>query len=582
MLRPWSSCSSITLSARHILGRSHCLNASPKPVILKLTPSLPRRNSTHLHRHSVHPYPYPSSLHVNHKAYFSGQSANIDTCSQPTPSDAQRRTIYALSTPPGKGGVAVIRISGPDAHKVRKAVTRAVRPRATNKVPVPWVAELREVIDPVTRDKLDDGLVLFFKGPKSFTTEDVLELQVHSGRAVLSSILQALSKLPYCRPAQAGEFTRRAFEGGRVDLTQVEGLRDLIDAETEAQRRFAVNSVAGVQRARFDALRAQILDCLMYVEGFIDFGEDVDELGQEQMFEQGRFTARPCICAQEIIQSIRLHLSDNRRGEILRAGIKLAIFGPPNAGKSSLFNFLAERDAAIISPIPGTTRDVLSLTLDIGGLPVVLNDTAGIRKTTADVVERIGIERAGDVVGTSDVSICVLSLDEVLSRTAEGEAKIKIPEDVINHLKPDTIFLFNKSDLALDSLSSDDFWEPLKRALPQTAPDATPKPWNISLHTGEGTQEFLDGLASLLKDRYAFSETMSLDESPLVTQARHRDYLESTVRHLEEFKSFPLSQIDIAAESLRYAARAIGAVSGLGVSTEEVLGAIFSSFCVGK
>ncbi|KAF8845563.1 tRNA modification GTPase TrmE [Paxillus ammoniavirescens] len=524
------------------------------------------------------PYPYPSPVHANH---VSGQSAHINPFREPTPSDAQRRTIYALSTPPGKGGVAVIRVSGPHAFKVWKAVTRSVRTPATNKVPVPWVAELREVIDPVTREKLDDGLVLFFKGPKSFTTEDVLELQVHSGRAVLTSILQALSKLPYCRPAQAGEFTRRAFEGGRLDLTQVEGLRDLIDAETEVQRRVAMNSAAGIQRARFDALRAQILECLMYVEGFIDFGEDVDELGQGEMFEQA------CIRAQEIIKCIRLHLSDSRRGEILRTGIKLAIFGPPNAGKSSLFNFLAERDAAIVSPIPGTTRDVLSLTLDIGGLPVVLNDTAGIRRATAGVVERIGVERAGDVgyenisVVTSDVSICVLSLEEVASRTAEGDVEIKIPADVVKHLKPDTIFLFNKSDLALDALLGD-FLGPPNRSIPPTPPATMPKSWKISLHTGAGTQEFLDGLASFLKERYAFSETMSLDDSPLITQARHRDYLESAVRHLEEFKSFPLSQIDIAAESLRYAARAIGAVSGLDVSTEEVLGAIFGSFCVGK
>jgi len=312
----------------------------------------------------------------------------------------------------------------------------------------------------------------------------------------------------------------------------------------------------------------------MYVEGFIDFGEDVDELGQERMLEQA------CARAQDIIDCIRSHLSDNRRGEILRSGIKLVIFGPPNAGKSSLFNFLAERDAAIISPIPGTTRDILSLTLDIGGLPVVLNDTAGIRSTTDDTIERIGVERAGNVIETSDVSICVLSLPEIIPRTAEGEVKIIIPDDVIGHLKPDTVFLLNKSDLA--RVSTHDFREALNDTLLQHTSGTTRHFWSISLHSGEGTQEFLDGLASVLKERYAYTETMSLVESPLVTQARHRDYLESAVRHLEEFKSYPLSQIDIAAESLRYAARAIGAVSGSDVSTEEVLGAIFSSFCVGK
>lgn len=239
------SCSSIGRSVR---GRSlQSFFASPKPILPSVTPSFPHRNSTRpVHAHSLLPCPFQSFPH------------NGDL----TLSDAQRSTIYALSTPPGKGGVAVIRVSGPDARKVWRAVTRPLHASLINKPPIPRLAELRHVIDPLTGEKLDDGLVLFFKGefshlksfaiyinthigPKSFTTEDVIELQVHSGRAVLSSVLRALSRLPYCRPAQPGEFTRRAFEGGRVDLTQVEGLRDLIDAETDAQRRVAVSS-AGV------------------------------------------------------------------------------------------------------------------------------------------------------------------------------------------------------------------------------------------------------------------------------------------------------------------------------------------------
>lgn len=505
--------------------------------------------------------------------------------STPTLSDAQRRTIYALSTPPGKGGIAVVRVSGPRAVQVYRAVTRSARSQlkkgAAAETPRPWVAEFRDVVDPLTDEKLDDGIVLFFQGPKSFTTEDTLELQVHSGRAVLTSVLSALSKLPYCRPAAPGEFTRRAFEAGRLDLTQVEGLRDLIDAETEVQRRLAVGGAGGVQRAKFMALRGMILDCLMYVEGFIDFGEDVDELGQEDMLDNAR--AR----AQEIIDTIQSHLGDNRRGEILRSGIKLAIFGPPNAGKSSLFNFLAERDAAITSPIPGTTRDVLTLTLDIGGLPVVLNDTAGIRKMTGDVVEQIGVERAGDVVETSDVSICVLSLEETISlapSTTHQDITITLPNDVLSHLKSDTIFVLNKTDL-IRGPAQPSIREALRRALSPTMRDPsghTPHVWTLSLRTGEGTREFLDGLAEVLKERVAYSELMSAEDAPLITHARHRDYLESAVRHLAEFQAFPLSQIDIAAESLRYAARAIGSVSGVDVSTEDVLGAIFSSFCVGK
>jgi tRNA modification GTPase len=426
----------------------------------------------------------------------------------------------------------------------------------------------RHVVDPETEERLDDSLVVFFKGPKSFTTEDTLELHIHSGRAVLSAVLRALAKLPYCRPAAPGEFTRRAFEGGRLDLTQVEGLRDLIDAETEAQRRVAVSGAEGTARARYAALRSQILECLVFVEGFIDFGEDVDELGQETMIREAHDRAL------NIINSIRFHLDDNRRGEILRSGIKLAIFGPPNAGKSSLFNFLAQRDAAITSPIPGTTRDVLTLTLDIGGFPVVLSDTAGLRETL-DTVEQIGVGRAGNTVKEADLSLCVLSLPDVLS--SSENALVRIPDEVKGHLKTDTLFLLNKSDTiaslppnqSLTFMEYGDGYDNSKR----------PKFWTASLRTSEGTQSFLDGLAQVLRTRYSdgFDHT-----SPLITHARHRDFLEQAVMHLEEFIAFSPSEVDIAAESLRYAARAIGSVSGLDVGVEEVLGGIFSSFCVGK
>ncbi|KIK20725.1 hypothetical protein PISMIDRAFT_105312 [Pisolithus microcarpus 441] len=545
-----------------------------------------------LHRH-VHAGRRPIGGAIQERDH-----SDVTLTRTPILSDAQRRTIYALSTPPGKGGIGVVRVSGPDAIRVYRAVTRSVRSSAAlsmreEETPTPWVAEYREIIDPGTGEKLDDGIVLFFKGPKSFTTEDIVELQVHSGRAVLTAILTALSKLHFCRPAEPGEFTRRAFEGGRMDLTQLhflEGLRDLIEAETEAQRKIAVNGVGGTQKAKLESLRAKILDCLMYVEGFIDFGEDVGELGQEDMLENARTRA------QEIIDTINSHLRDNRRGEILRSGINLAIFGPPNAGKSSLFNFLAERDVAITSPIPGTTRDVLTLTLDIGGLPVVLNDTAGLRKLTDNAIEKIGVERAGGVVEGSDVSICVLSLEEVISIVPSsdqraGRIMLTLPADVLAHLKPHTTFLFNKADLTREvtGLSREslehEVRDALIRALPVPAQQKGPcvaHMWIVSLRTGEGTVEFLDGLACLLRERVAYSESMSAEDAPLITQARHRDYLESAVKFLEEFQEFPLSQIDIAAESLRYAARAIGSVSGIDVSTEDVLGAIFSSFCVGK
>lgn len=506
-----------------------------------------------------------SSSQLDATGYASHAHTTLCAKSEATLSDAQRRTIYALSTPPGKAGIAVIRISGPDALEVWQRVTRRNKSGA---VPTPWMFQRRHVVDPETEERLDDSLTVFFKSPKSFTTEDTLELHIHSGRAVLSAVLRALAKLPYCRPAVPGEFTRRAFEGGRLDLTQVEGLRDLIDAETEAQRRVAVSGAEGAARARYAALRSQILECLVFVEGFIDFGEDVDELGQEAMIKEAHNRAL------NIINSIRSHLHDNRRGEILRSGIKLAIFGPPNAGKSSLFNFLAQRDAAITSPIPGTTRDVLTLTLDIGGFPVVLSDTAGLRETL-DTVEQVGVGRAGNAVKEADLSLCVLSLPDVLS--SRDNALVRIPDEVKNHLKPDTLFLLNKSD-TIESL-------PLNQSLTFTDHDNNYNNskrlqfWTASLRTSEGTQSFLDGLAQVLRSRYSdgFDYT-----SPLITHARHRDMLERAVMHLEEFIAFSPSEVDIAAESLRYAARAIGSVSGLDVGVEEVLGGIFSSFCVGK
>jgi len=294
----------------------------------------------------------------------------------------------------------------------------------------------------------------------------------------------------------------------------------------------------------------------------------VDELGQEAMINKAHDRA------QNVIDSIRTHLDDNRRGEILRSGIKLAIFGPPNAGKSSLFNFLAQRDAAITSPIPGTTRDVLTLTLDIGGFPVVLSDTAGLRETV-DTVEQIGVSRACNTVEQADLSLCVLSLPDVLS--SSGSVQVRLPEGVKALRKPDTLFLLNKSDTITTLPPKDSF--AFQEYNNDCDSNTQLKFWTVSLRTSEGMQLFLDGLAEVLRTRYADGIDCP---SPLITHARHRDFLEQAVMHLEEFIAFPPSEIDIAAESLRYAARAIGSVSGLDVSVEEVLGGIFSSFCVGK
>ncbi|RDX53010.1 tRNA modification GTPase TrmE [Lentinus brumalis] len=476
-------------------------------------------------------------------------------------SDAQRRTIYALSTPPGKAGVAVIRVSGPDALEVWRGLVKTRgegKGKAKACEPEPWKMHRCEIVHPGSGDVLDDGLAVFFKGPRSFTTEDVLELHVHSGRAIISSVLNAISLFPFCRPAERGEFTRRAFEGGRLDLTQVEGLRDLIDAETETQRKLALRTAGGSTRARLEELRNETIQCLALVEALIDFGEG-EEI-EEGVFEQAR--AR----VLKLHDTIRHHLSDNRRGEIMRSGVRLAIFGPPNAGKSSLLNFLAQREAAIVTPVPGTTRDILELSLDIGGLPVIVADTAGLRKTD-DIVESIGVDRAKQLVESSDVSLCVLSASDVLVRSQGGDWDLRLPSTVAPLVKDDTFILLNKTDLLPPS------------ALAQLPSGTT---WAVSLSTGHGTQAFMDSFARALHNRYSLLAENGLEaDEPLITHARHRAHLENALEFLEAFLETPPEDVVFAAEELRYAAQAIGKISGV-IDVEDVLDAVFRDFCIGK
>ncbi|CCM04020.1 uncharacterized protein FIBRA_06177 [Fibroporia radiculosa] len=485
-------------------------------------------------------------------------------------SDAQRRTIYALSTPPGKAGVAVIRISGPDAQDVWRGMVKTGsggegRAAHGQQSPEPWKMHRCRVVHPSSTAILDDGLAVLFVAPKSFTTEDVLELHIHSGRAVISSVLAALSQFPFTRPAEPGEFTRRAFEGGRLDLTQVEGLKDLINAETESQRRAALMAAGGASRNRLERLRQQIIKCLSLVEALIDFSEDEDI--EDGVFDKGKDLA------EEISQTIRAHLSDSWRGEIMRSGVRLAIFGPPNAGKSSLLNFLAQREAAIVTPIPGTTRDVLELSLDVGGLPVVIADTAGIRKTT-DHVESIGVERAKKAVESADVALCVLSLPDILQDLPLPDISpcTTVPS-VSSMIKRDTFVLFNKTDMV--DVASPEVQHIMSAVNARNI-------WPISLTTGEGADTFLDEFARALRERYdVLQEDASNHNMPLITNARQRTHLESALRYLEASLSYSSKDVVLAAEELRYAVRAVGKISGH-IDTEDILDAVFREFCIGK
>ncbi|KAF7354962.1 tRNA modification GTPase TrmE [Mycena sanguinolenta] len=509
----------------------------------------------------------------------------------PALSDAQRATIYALSTPPGKAGVAVVRVSGPNAIDVWSKLVKTRK----RQLPEPWKMERCQVVHPETGEILDDGLAVFFKAPRSFTTEDVVELHIHSGRAIISSVLAALSRLPYCRPAEAGEFTRRAFHGGRLDLTQVEGLKDLVDAETEGQRRLALRAagvgeiyacrrvdyeshknIKGATRVQFEQLRTEIIGCLAKLEALIDFGEGEDI--EEGVYEEARDRAF------KLKSTIQSYLQDSRRGEILRSGVRLTIFGAPNAGKSSLLNFFAQREAAIVTPVPGTTRDILELSLDIGGIPVIVSDTAGLRKTV-DPVELIGVERARKAIDAADIALCVVSCED-LDRGDGEDCPVEFPEAVRALIGDDTFILFNKSDLLTTKRDKSNL--------------AGPHRWTTSLKTGDGTTEFLASFAKALQKkwellqtsftlsidiprnlRYALSDNGDSGSTPFITHARHRVHLKSAVQFIDGFLATSPDDIVLGAEELRYAARAVGKVSGL-IDVEDVLDALFKDFCIGK
>ncbi|KAF8709547.1 tRNA modification GTPase TrmE, partial [Rhizoctonia solani] len=472
------------------------------------------------------------------------------------PSPVERDTIFALSTPPGKGAVAVIRISGSRSSELYFKLLRPTTAAAHKPSIQPWKFKRYHLVDPGTEEILDDVLAVFFRGPRSFTTEDSLELHMHSSRAVISAALRVLAAQPGCRLAEPGEFTRRALLAGRIDLTQAEGLADLINAETEAQRKGAIRVAEGNSRRRFESIRNEIIRCRTLAEAIIDFGEgeEIEDGVWAQLIEQ----------TTSLVTLIRSHLDDNRRGEILRSGVKLAIFGAPNAGKSSLLNYLAARPAAIVTPIAGTTRDVLEVSLDIGGIPVRVSDTAGLRhlldrNDDSNIVEQIGIERAKQAVEEADIRLCVVSLEELSSAGIDGEVSAL--------LTPDAIILFNK----LDRAGPEDL-ERCRLIFPNH------RVWIGSVTKDTGMVSFIEGIAGLLKEKF---ENDNSNEEPLITHARHRTHLEAAVKYLEASLAYGPDGLVFAAEELRYASQELGKVTG-DIGIEDILDVLFSKFCIGK
>lgn len=445
---------------------------------------------------------------------------------------APASTIFALSSASGKAGVAVIRISGPAAASVLDFMAPP-RPR-------PRVAVGRRIRHSRTAEPIDRALVLWFPAPKSFTGEDVVELHIHGGRAVIAATLDALVHVPGCRMAEPGEFARRAFESGKIDLAEAEGLADLIDAETESQRRQALRQAGGALSGLYEGWRCSLIDATALVEAAIDFSDEAD-VGDTTLSE-----ARGQV--QDLATAIRRHLDDGHRGEILRTGFRVALTGPPNVGKSSLLNALARRDAAIVSAEAGTTRDVVEVRLDLEGLPVIVSDTAGIRPTEAPV-EREGIRRS--IATARDADLVIWLMDA-------HAPEPRLPPE-LKPLADRTLEVLNKADL-------------LPGGFPAMLPDDLVA---ISARTGQGIDDLSRRLAALARARIGASE------EPVITQARHRRHLEDAAAALDDFLAAPAHQIELRADDLRRAAAAIGRITGR-IDVEDVLDQVFARFCIGK
>jgi len=531
--------------------------------------------------------------------------------------EPQRDTIFALSSGRGPAAIAVVRISGSAAGDALKQLT--------GKLPAPREAALARVRDPASGEAIDQALILWCPGANSETGEDTAELQLHGGRAVIAATLAALARLPGLRPAEAGEFTRRAFENGKLDLTAVEGLADLVAAETQGQRRQALRQLQGALGNRAEAWRQRLIQALALVEARIDFSDEADV--PEDLLGPALAIAR------ELDGEIAAALGDGSRGERMREGLTVAIAGPPNAGKSTLLNRLARREAAIVSPYAGTTRDVIEVHLDLGGWPVTLLDTAGIREA-GDPVEMEGVRRARERAQGADLVLWVVDAADM---DAAGDAKNAAakgaaisgssggrqpPSSIMpghgppgprgarsdDRLRasgpprndrddPPTWLIRNKIDMIQyvgsrnESISTgvrknEPLFDPTKPLMHmvnngltyrnESASTNYESEFNLSAVTGEGFDALLQ---QLQRQAEAF---LAGSESALITRERHRHALGETLAALRRAQEPDVAaKEDLLAEELRLAARALGRLTGR-VDVEDILDVIFRDFCIGK
>ena len=442
-------------------------------------------------------------------------------------------TIYALSSGPGIAGVAVIRVSGEDTSKVIKLITG-------KDLPVPRVATLRKLSNTNTNELIDEGLVIWFPGPQSYTGEDLAEFHVHGSRAVVAALHASISKIKNCRLAEPGEFTKRAFQNKKINLMKAESIGDLISSETEIQRKQAIKIMNGKSSDKFNSWREKLLKILSHIEAKIDFPDE--DLPQDILLEIKK-------TSEEVLNEIIKILEDQKVGERIREGFKIAIVGPTNAGKSSLLNYLSKRDVAIVSEVAGTTRDVIETHLDLDGYPVIISDTAGIRDSKNEI-EKKGIKLALNRAEEADLRLVVI---EPKNLDFTGFLKDLFDEN--------SILVINKSDLLQKNL--DEQIKKLEHVL-------------ISIIKNSNLDILINKIKNKLKNKFISSEDI------LITRERHRQHLEQCVEHLKNFGDKKKNEdLDKGAEDLRLATRHLGMIVGK-VDVEEILGSIFNNFCIGK
>ncbi|XP_066152857.1 tRNA modification GTPase GTPBP3, mitochondrial isoform X2 [Euwallacea fornicatus] len=484
-----------------------------------------------------------------------------------------KSTVYALSSGLGKCGVAVIRVTGPRAESAIRKMTR----HQSSDLPKPWTVMLKNIRHPISQEIIDKGFVLWFPGPRSFTGEDCCEFHIHGGTAVVNGVLEALSCMETFKLAEPGEFTRRAFLNGKLNLTEVEGLADLLQAETEAQRKQAFLQCSGALSNLYHRWKQILTHSLAHLEAYINFEEtETLEIGLTELVVKD---------VKVLLKEIETHLKDGHKGELIRHGVKTVIIGEPNVGKSSLMNLLCRRPASIVTPISGTTRDVIEVTLNISGYPLLLADTAGLRNSSQDIVELEGMSRTLDMYQKANLVVLVLDFsryftwcqlhedsclkDYIISYTESlgvSDLVKNDPKSRVIQFNKECIVVMNKMDLDNENICSANFNENVVK---------------LSCKSENGISQLVDVLTQHLK----FLCGDPTKEHPSMNQQRHREQVRKCQQNLKLFMNEVTknegSDVVIMAEYLKNAIGNLGKLIGT-VTSEEILDVIFSEFCIGK